>query len=116
MREFMAYELVLQEVGKGSTRAIRASEKEDVKSRAKQKGESLRTSICTAYRWVFHPEADGLQSVGLAVPATRDERIAKRVYERLSDQNYGHPKILDKMGAVYFDSKLAPHLWKDERE
>lgn len=116
MREFMAYELVLQEVGKGSMRDVSASEKEDVKSRAKQKGESLRTSICTAYRWVFHPEADGLQSVGLAVPATRDERIAKRVYERLSDQNYGHPKILDKMGAVYFDSKLAPQLWKDESE
>ena len=36
--------------------------------------------------------------------------------QRLSDQNYGAPKILPKMGAVYFNSKVAPHLWKDRSE
>jgi hypothetical protein len=36
------------------------------------------------------------------------------VVHRLSDQDYGHPKILEKMGAVFFTSKLAPTAWKDE--
>ena len=35
---------------------------------------------------------------------------------RLSDQDYGAPKILPKLGSVYFNSKVAPRLWKDESD
>ena len=35
---------------------------------------------------------------------------------RLSDQNYGAPKVLPKMGAVYFNAKISPHLWKVESD
>ena len=34
--------------------------------------------------------------------------IAPRVVQRLSDQDYGAPKVLPKMGAVYFNAKVAP--------
>ena len=36
--------------------------------------------------------------------------------QRLSDQDYGAPKVLPKIGAVYFNAKIAPHLWKDESD
>jgi hypothetical protein len=113
MREVMAYEVVLGDIGK-KTVDVSQSEQKDLESRSRDKRESLRTSITTAYRWVFYPDEPGLAVIALSVPATRDERIASRVVTRLSDQNYGHPKILPKMGAVYFNSKLAPRLWKDE--
>ena len=112
MREVMAYEMVLDNVEKGSM-DLSEAEKKDLRSRCNDKRESLRTSITTAYRWAFYPGEEGLTVVALSVPATRDERIVSRVVERLSDQDYGHPKILTKMGAVYFDSKLAPQVWKD---
>jgi hypothetical protein len=113
MREVMAYEGVLADIEKKSMEVSQAEHK-DVQSRVKDKRESLRTSVTTAYRWVFYPDDNGLSHVGLSVPATRDEKIASRVVHRLSDQDYGHPKILEKMGAVFFTSKLAPTAWKDE--
>lgn len=115
MREVMAYEMVLASVDKGSL-DVSESEKKDLRSRFNDKKESLRTSITTAYRWVFHPNEEGLTAVALSVPATREERIASRVVQRLSDQDYGHPKILTAMGAVYFNSKIVPRVWKDESE
>jgi hypothetical protein len=75
---------------------------------------ALRTSIVTAYRWVFHPDDEGLAVVGLPVPAVSTERIAERVVGRLSDQDYRHPKVMHALGAPYFNSKIAPRLWKDE--
>jgi hypothetical protein len=36
--------------------------------------------------------------------------------QRLSSQDYAHPKILAAMGAVYFNSKIAPRVWKDESQ
>ena len=50
------------------------------------------------------------------VPATTGEKIAQRVVQRLSDQDYGAPKVLPKIGAVYFNAKIAPHLWRDESD
>ena len=85
-----------------------------LKSELRDKGESLRTSVTTAYRWVFYPEQDGLAVEGLAIPATRGEKIAERAVQRLSDQNYANPKILRRMSPSYFNAKLAPQLWKDE--
>ena len=111
----MAYEAVLDAVGKGSG-DITTNEKKELASRSKDKKESLRTSIATAYRWVFFPDEEGLDVVSLPVPATRDEYIAKRVVARLSDITYGKQKILDNMGAVYFDARVAPRLWKDQSE
>ena len=65
---------------------------------------------------VYYPEENGLVTASLAVPATRGERIAQRVVQRLSDQDYGSPKILPRMGAVYFNARVGPRLWKDEAE
>ena len=37
--------------------------------------------------------------------------------QRLSDQDYGAPKVLPKMGAVYFNAKIShSHLWKVESD
>lgn len=115
MREVMAYRAVLDSVGKGGVE-VTTGEKKDLEDRAKDKKESLRTSIATAYRCVFFPDDEGLGIVSLPVPATRDEYVAKRVVDRLSDITYGKQKILDNMGAVYFDARVAPRLWKDEGE
>ena len=86
----------------------------DLRSRGDAKKGSLRTSVATAYRWVFYPDENGLASVSLPVPATAGEHIAARTVKRLADQDYGAPKVLPRMGAVYFNSKVAPRLWKDE--
>ena len=113
MREVMAYESVIANAEKG-TLELSQLERKDLKSRADDKRESLRTSTTTAYRWVFYPDEQGLSAISLPVPATKDERIVTRAVKRLSDQDYGTPKILARMGAVYFNSKLAPRLWRDE--
>lgn len=113
MREVMAYETVIADAEKGPM-DISQLELKELKSRCNAKRESLRTSITTAYRWVFHPDEEGLAAVSLPVPAVANERIVGRTVERLSDQDYGHPKVMVKIGAVYFNSKLAPRLWKDE--
>ena len=52
--------------------------------------------------------AEGLAVTGLAVPATKDERIVSRVVDRLADQNYGQPKILRKMGASTSTRRSRP--------
>ncbi|MBM2812767.1 MAG: ATPase [Chloroflexi bacterium] len=113
MREVMAYESVIAEAEKGRLEASQL-ELRELRSRFNDKKESLRTSITTAFRWVLYPDEDGLAVLPLPMPATKDERIASRAIARLSDQNYGQPKVLTKMGAVYFNSKIAPRLWKDE--
>ena len=73
-------------------------------------------------------ECDDRVSMGLLPRGTRaridvspgtchdGEKIAERVVRRLSDQDYGAPKVLAKMGAVYFNAKISPHLWKDESD
>jgi len=115
VREVLAYESVIDSAGRKSME-LSPSEVQDLKSRSADKRNSLRTSVATAYRWVFYSEGDRLVTTSLPVPATSGEKIARRVVQRLSDQNYGAPKILPKMGAVYFNSKVAPHLWKDRSE
>lgn len=114
MREVMAYEQVIDKASKKSM-DVSDLELQDLRSRSKDKKESLRTSIVTAYRWVLHPDADGLAVVALPMPATKDERIVGRTVKRLSSQDEAvNPKVMDKISAVYFNAKLAPHLWKDE--
>lgn len=113
VREVMGYETVIDNAKK-NTVEVSPAELRDLESRLKDKQGSLVSSAVTAYRWAFYPEEAGLASLGLAVPAIKGEQIAKRAVERLSDQNYGQPKVLYKMSAIYFNSKLAPQLWKDE--
>ena len=111
VREVLAYESVS---ASPEAQALSQAEIADLRSRGEAKKGSLRTSVTTAYRWVFYPEEAGLISISLPVPATAEEQIASRTVRRLSDQDYGAPKVLPKMGAVYFNSKVAPRLWKDE--
>lgn len=113
VREVLAYESVIGSIGKQSTE-LSGAEKKELDSRLKDKAESLTTSIATAYRWVLFPEEHGLEATALPGPATKGERISGGVVGRLSDQNYGSPKILKRMGAAYFNSKVAPNLWKDQ--
>ena len=115
VREVLAYKSVIQSARSGGL-DLSNIEFRDLESRGRAKEESLRTSVTTAYRWVFYPDEHGLKTMSLPVPATTSERIAERVVRRLSDQDYGAPKILAKMGAVYFNAKIAPHLWKDESD
>ena len=113
IREVLAYESV---IASAEGQALSQPEVKDLRSRGNAKRDSLKTSVTTAYRWVFYPEESGLVSASLPVPATAGEKIVPRVVKRLSDQDYGAPKVLPKMGAVYFNSKVAPQLWKDESE
>ena len=115
VREVLAYESVIGSAGKQPL-DLSNLEMRDMESRSRAKRDSLKTSVTTAYRWVFYPDEQGLASVSLPVPATTGEQIARRVVQRLSDQDYGAPKVLPKMGAVYFNAKIAPHLWKDEAD
>ena len=113
IREVLAYESVS---ASPEAQALSQAEIADLRSRGDAKKGSLRTSVATAYRWVFYPDDNGLASVSLPVPATAGENIASRTVKRLSDQDYGAPKVLPRMGAVYFNSKVAPRLWKDESD
>ena len=115
VREVLAYESVVGSAGRKSI-DLSNLEVRDLESRSRAKRDSFKTSVATAYRWVFYPGDQGLESVSLPVPATTGERIVQRVVQRLSDQDYGAPKVLPKMGAVYFNAKIAPHLWKDESD
>ena len=110
VRDVLAYETVLA----SNIQNLSQLEKEDLESRAREKESSLKTSVVTAYRWVFYPDADGLVHTPLSIPATAREQIAERAVGRLSSQDYGEPKILPAIGAVYFNAKLASRLWKDE--
>ena len=113
IREVLAYESVS---ASPEAQALSQAEIADLRSRGDAKKGSLRTSVATAYRWVFYPDDNGLASVSLPVPATAGENISSRTVKRLSDQDYGAPKVLPRMGAVYFNSKVAPRLWKDESD
>ncbi|MFH1485766.1 MAG: DUF499 domain-containing protein [Chloroflexota bacterium] len=115
MREVMAYESVIPSAEKGGL-DIDQSELKEIRSQLSGKRQSLRTAITSAYCWLFYPDESGLASVKLPVPATASERIVDRSIARLSSQDYGHPKVMDKIGAIYFNSKIAPALWKDEAE
>ena len=112
VREVLAYESVLE----SGLQNLSPLEEKDLKSRANDKRSSLATSVATAYRWVFYPEASGLARAPLAVPATAGEKIAQRAADRLKSQDYGDPKVLTGMGAIYFNAKVASELWKDEAE
>src|SRR5581483_4225426 len=104
MREVMAYESVIDRASK--TRVdLSPNEKKELDGRFKDKKDSLRTTVVTAYRWVLHPDEGGLTAVALPVPATKDETIAGRVVRRLSDMEYGHPKVMTTISAVFFNSK-----------
>jgi len=111
-REVLAYQSVLE----SNIQNLSPPEVTELKSRAKDKSASLTTSVVTAYRWICYPDTQGLRTVALPVPATAGGKIAERVVERLSSQDFGDPKVLPAIGAVYFDAKIAPHLWKDEME
>ena len=112
VREVLAYESVLD----SNIQNLSPLEEKDLKSRANDKRSSLATSVATAYRWVFYPERDGLAHASLAVPATAGERIAQRAAKRLSSQDYGDPKILAGMGALYFNAKVSSHIWTDDAQ
>ena len=115
VREVLAYDSVVSSVG-GSSFDLSQTEISDLKSRRDAKKDSLQTSVATAYRWVFYPTDKGLSNLALPTPATSGEKIDDRVVRRLSDQDYGTPKILPKMGAVYFNARVGPQLWKDGSE
>ena len=115
VREVLAYDSVIAST-QGKDVNLTQLELRDLRSRGDAKRDSLRTSVATAYRWVYYPEENGLVTASLAVPATTGEKIARRVVQRLSDQDYGTPKILSRMGAVYFNARVGPRLWKDESE
>ena len=112
VRDVLAYEDVLA----SNLQNLSPIEEKDLSSRAEDKKASLQTSVVTAYRWVFYPDADGLVHTPLSIPATAREQVAQRAVDRLSSQDYGEPKILPAIGAVYFNAKLASHLWKDEND
>ena len=112
MREVLAYEHVVAEA-EGDRMELSQAELGDLKSRLKEKQESLRTSFVTAYRWVFFPEEDGLSVLALPTPATAADRVVTRAIGRLADQNYGNPKVMPAISPVYFNSKIAPRLWED---
>lgn len=112
VREVLAYEQVLG----SNLENLSELERKDLASRAKDKNDSLATSVVTAFRWVYFPDASGLAHASLAVPATAKEKIAQRVVERLSSQDYGDPKVLSGMGAIYFNAKVASRLWRDDSE
>ena len=113
VREVLAYEAVNSS---NAVSQLSEAERTDLTTRRADKQSSLTTSIVTAYRWVFYPEQSGLTADTLPVPATAGERVAGRVFSRLSDQDYSTPKILNRMGALYFDSRVSPHLWKDDAD
>ena len=113
VREVLAYDSV---IASSEGQALSQAEVRVLKSRGDDKKKSLKTSVTTAYRWVFYPQESSLASVSLPMPATAGEKIAHRVVERLSAQDYGAPKVLPKMSANYFNAKVAPQLWKDRTE
>ena len=113
VREVMAYDAV---IGGRAAEQLTEVERADLTSRRRDKQDSLATSIVTAFRWVFYPSDNGLESVALSVPATKGQHVANRAVDRLSDQDYGNPKILKAVGAVYFKSRIGPRLWKTESE
>ena len=112
VREVLAYESVIE----SNIQNLSALEEKDLRSRANDKQASLATSVVTAYGWVFYPGTDKLGRADLGVPATAGDKIAQRAVDRLSSQDYGDPKVIPAMSAIYFNAKVASHLWKDDAE
>ena len=112
VREVLAY----QSVRESNLDNLSEREKRDLEARQRDKNASLATSVTTAYRWLFYPSADGLSHASLPIPATANEKISQRVVERLMSQDYGDPKVLSGVSAIYFNAKIATRLWKDETE
>ncbi len=112
VREVLAY----QSVRASNLDNLSELEKRDLESRQKDKNASLTTSVTTAFRWLFYPSAEGLAYASLPVPATANEKITKRAVDRLKSQDYGDPKVLTGVSAIYFNAKIASYLWKDETE
>lgn len=112
VREVLAY----QSVRASNLDNLSELEKRDLDARQKDKNASLTTSVTTAYRWLFYPSAKGLAYASLPVPATANEKITKRVVDRLMSQDYGDPKVLTGVSAIYFNAKIASYLWKDESD
>lgn len=116
LREVLAYEQVLDQRSNKDADSLSPQERKDLEARLKDKRASLRTSLVTAYRWLFYPEGDGeLHAISLP-PATAGDTIAKRVYDRLASHDYGNPKVLEHMSAMYFDAKVAPRVWEKDTE
>ncbi|MPZ22055.1 MAG: DUF499 domain-containing protein [Dehalococcoidia bacterium] len=113
-REVLAYGVVLGAGTKARGQGLSQVERQDLQARQKEKEDSLRTSLATAYRWVFFASDSGeLASVDLG-SATKNERIVNRAVERLSDLNYGAPKVLHAMSANYFQSRVLSRFSADE--
>lgn len=115
LREVLAYELILDQKAKDAD-TLSPQERKDLDARLREKRASLRTSLVTAYRWLFYPDGDGeLPPIALAT-ATAGDTIAKRAIERLESHDYGNPKVLRHMSAMFFDAKFAPRVWDKDTE
>jgi hypothetical protein len=115
LREVLAYELILDQKAKDAD-TLSPQERKDLEARLREKRGSLRTSLVTAYRWLFYPDGDGeLPPIALAT-ATAGDTIAKRAIERLESHDYGNPKVLRHMSAMFFDAKFAPRVWDKDAE
>jgi hypothetical protein len=115
LREVLAYELILDQKSKDAD-TLSPQERKDLDARLREKRGSLRTSLVTAYRWLFYPDGDGeLPAIALAT-ATAGDTIAKRAIERLESHDYGNPKVLRHMSAMFFDAKFAPRVWDKDTE
>lgn len=115
LREVLAYELILDQKSKDAD-TLSPQERKDLDARLREKRGSLRTSLVTAYRWLFYPDGDG-ELPAIALPtATAGDTIAKRAVERLESHDYGNPKVLRHMSAMFFDAKFAPRVWEKDTE
>ena len=103
--EVLAYDSV---IGGRAAEQLSEVERADLTSRRRDKQDSLATSIVTAFRWVFYPSDNGLESVALSVPATKGQHVANRAVDRLSDQDYGNPKDIEGCGGHVFQVKDWP--------
>jgi hypothetical protein len=117
MRQVLAYRAILADKrALPVSQELSAAERNDLASRARDREESLRTSITSAYRWVFAPGEHKLEVIDLGATAVAGESVAGRVVARLSDQNYGDVKIMTKVSAAYFNARLLPKLRWDGNE
>ncbi|MBE7520719.1 MAG: DUF499 domain-containing protein [Thermoflexaceae bacterium] len=115
LREVLAYELILDQKSKDAD-TLSPQERKDLDARLREKRASLKTSLVTAYRWLFYPDGDG-ELPAIALPtATAGDTIAKRAIERLESHDYGNPKVLRHMSAMFFDAKFSPRVWDKDTE
>ena len=110
MREVLAYDSVLKSSGAVE---LTDRERQDLQTRRKEKQDSLKTSLVSAYRWVFYPNEKGDLSVVSLPAALQSDTISGRAVARLESNDYGDRKVLRAVGAMYFDAKFTPHVWKN---